>query len=532
MARAKKEAALMPEERLQAALVPDWEWPYKLPENWCWTKLGEISEIIMGQSPSGAETTDDSSYMPLIGGAADMGDMYPQATRFTKVPTKVSKKDDLILCIRATLGRPVFSDGEYCLGRGVAGIRPWYGCKEFYKYFFLNFEQYLYDNATGSTFAQVTGAILQNMPTPLPPLAEQQRIVDRIESLFAKLDEAKEKAQTVVDSFETRKAAILHKAFTGELTAKWRKEHGVGMEKWAEKRFKEILDVRDGTHDSPQYYEQGYPLVTSKNLKDGMITDKDIKFISKEDYEQINQRSKVDIGDILFAMIGTIGNPVVVTEEPKYAIKNVALMKNIGKADPFFVRYYLETKYVKDKMQTDAKGSTQKFVPLGYLRDFRIKLPNTDEQAEIVRILDDLFAKELQAKEAAEAMLKKIDLMKKAILARAFRGDLGTNDPADEPAVELIKSILQQKIEQGNKPKKQEKKGNHKEENIVAKTILEVLTVQKRATPESLKKGTELDIDDFYDQVKALIASKAITETREGNEVFLEVTHEDRQVNN
>ena len=92
MARAKKEAALTPEERLQAALVPDWEWPYKLPENWCWTYLGVVSEIVMGQSPAGKSTTNDSSYMPLIGGAADMGELYPQVSRFTKTPQNNHKQ--------------------------------------------------------------------------------------------------------------------------------------------------------------------------------------------------------------------------------------------------------------------------------------------------------------------------------------------------------------------------------------------------------------------------------------------------------
>lgn len=245
-----------------------------------------------------------------------------------------------------------------------------------------------------------------------------------------------------MNSYETRKAAILHKAFTGELTARWRKEHGLGMESWEKYKFNDILDVRDGTHDSPTYFDQGFPLITSKNLKDGKITDKDLKFISKEDYDKINERSKVDIGDILFAMIGTIGNPVVVETQPKFAIKNVALFKNIGKASPYFVKYFLESKKVIDRMEKDAKGSTQKFVSLGYLRAFNILLPKSKEQTEIVRILDDLLAKEQQAKEAAEAVLDQIDLMKKSILARAFRGELGTNNPAEESAVELVKNII------------------------------------------------------------------------------------------
>ena len=136
MARGKKKENLTPEERLQEALVPDWEQPYKVPENWCWVTLDSTTSIIMGQSPSGASTTDDSQYTPLIGGAADMGDLYPKVTRYTKVPTKLSTNQDLILCIRATLGKPVYSDKEYCLGRGVAAIRPHIGNRSFYKYFF------------------------------------------------------------------------------------------------------------------------------------------------------------------------------------------------------------------------------------------------------------------------------------------------------------------------------------------------------------------------------------------------------------
>jgi len=458
MARAKKEAALTPEERLQAALVPDWEWPYKLPGNWCWTYLGVVSEIVMGQSPAGKSTTNDSSYMPLIGGAADMGELYPQVSRFTKTPTKQSQTDDVILSIRATLGRPIFSDGIYCLGRGVVAFRSSIVTKEFLRYFFIDQENYLYQNATGTTFAQVDSKTLKSMPFPLPPFHEQRRIVRRVESLFTKLDEAKDKAQKVVDEFKTRKAATLHQAFSGKLTANWRVEHGISMDSWKCVKFSDVLDVRDGTHDSPTYHDMGYPLITSKNLKDGQITDKDIRYISKEDYEKINERSKVDIGDILFAMIGTIGNPVVVQNEPQFAIKNMALFKNIGRINPYFVKYYLESKTVNDKMQKDAKGSTQKFVSLGYLRAFLIDVPLELEQMEIVHILDNLLAEEQQTKEAAEAVLDQIDLMKKSILARAFRGELGTNDPNEESAVELLRQVIEQEDGDVIRPKAKAKR--------------------------------------------------------------------------
>jgi len=163
-------------------------------------------------------------------------------------------------------------------------------------------------------------------------------------------------------------------------------------EYWADSTLGEIYDVRDGTHDSPKYQEEGYALITSKNLKNGNITYDKVKFISESDYININKRSGVDVGDILFAMIGTIGNPVVIKTEPNYSIKNVALFKVPDEQDSHFLKYYLESSYVKEKMQKEAKGTTQKFVGLGYLRSFPIRLPLLSEQKRIVTILDEAFA--------------------------------------------------------------------------------------------------------------------------------------------
>jgi len=163
-------------------------------------------------------------------------------------------------------------------------------------------------------------------------------------------------------------------------------------DRWIESTLGEAYDVRDGTHDSPKYQEEGYALITSKNLKNSSITYDRIKFISEYDYININKRSEVNVGDILFAMIGTIGNPVVVKNKPDFAIKNVALFKVPNEQDSDFLKYYLESSYVKEKMQREAKGTTQKFVGLGYLRTFPISLPPLSEQKRIVAILDEAFA--------------------------------------------------------------------------------------------------------------------------------------------
>lgn len=437
MARAKKEAALTPEERLQAALVPDWEWPYKLPKNWCWTYLTKAAECLDNfRKPINAtERAGRNGNVPYYGATGQVG----WIDDFLTDEDLVLLGEDGAPFLDLIKDKAYLITGKAWVNNHAHILRSLFGdTGNRYLLHYLNSFNYA-GYVNGTTRLKLTRASMDTIPIPLPPLAEQQRIVDRIESLFAKLDEAKEKTQTVVDSFETRKAAILHQAFSGKLTANWRVEHGISMDSWKCVKFSDVLDVRDGTHDSPTYHDMGYPLITSKNLKDGQITDKDIRYISKEDYEKINERSKVDIGDILFAMIGTIGNPVVVQNEPQFAIKNMALFKNIGRINPYFVKYYLESKTVNDKMQKDAKGSTQKFVSLGYLRAFLIDVPLELEQMEIVHILDNLLAEEQQAKETAEIVLNQIDLMKKSILARAFRGELGTNDPSEESAVELLR---------------------------------------------------------------------------------------------
>lgn len=178
------------------------------------------------------------------------------------------------------------------------------------------------------------------------------------------------------------------------------------MKNWVVKKLGEVYDVRDGTHDSPKYVKEGYALITSKNLKNDSLNYDNVNYITEQDYISINKRSKVDVGDVLFAMIGTIGNPIVIKDEPDFAIKNVALFKVPKNQDSHFLKYYLDSSSVIEKMSKDAKGATQKFVGLGYLRNFEIPLPPLPEQQHIVSILDEAFAAIAKAKANAEQNLK------------------------------------------------------------------------------------------------------------------------------
>lgn len=433
MARAKKEAALTPEERLQAALVPDWEWPYKLPENWRWLKLvesfdnhtdskkkikqkdylvkGKLAVVDQGQELIGGYTNDvEKSYsgaLPIV--------IFGDHTR----------------CIK-------FVDFPFAQGAdGVKVLRP----KPFYlpKAFYYALQSVNIPNLGYRRHFP----LFNKFSIPLPPFAEQQRIVDRIESLFAKLDEAKEKAQAVVDSFETRKAAILHKAFTGELTAKWRKEHGVGMESWEVRTLDSVCSsIFDGDHMPPPKAESGIPFLVISNVNTGHLTFENTRFVPQEYYDTLSDTRKPQLGDVLYTLVGSFGIPVVVNSKRPFCFqRHMALLRPID-VSPQFLWYILQTPEMYDKASSIATGTAQLTVPIKGLRAMTIPRPNIAEQVEIVRILDGFFAREQSAKEAAEAVLDQINLMKKSILARAFRGELGTNDPSEESAVELLKQII------------------------------------------------------------------------------------------
>lgn len=159
--------------------------------------------------------------------------------------------------------------------------------------------------------------------------------------------------------------------------------------KWVWKKAQDCMDVRDGTHDSPKYITEGYPLVTSKNLIKGKIDFSSCSFISKEDHDAISKRSAVDDGDILYAMIGTIGNPVIVKKQQEFSIKNVALFKF-----PYqtilnkYVCYFLESDIATRQFNSNSRGGTQKFVSLKNIRELKIPLPPLTEQKQIAAILD------------------------------------------------------------------------------------------------------------------------------------------------
>ena len=458
MARGKKKETLTPEERLQAALVPEGEQPYPVPGNWCWTYIKFGFDVTSSKRvhkedwlSQGIPFYRTRELVKLSENGCVDNELFISEKLYNSFVAEygVPQKGDLLISGVGTIGVPYvinenqkfyFKDGNIIWFKNRGLFHP--------KYVYFLYKSTFIDNqihqmSSGTTVDTYTIINANATVVPLPPFSEQHRIIDRIESLFARLDEAKQKAQDALDSFETRKAAILHRAFTGELTAQWRKEHGVGMESWKEETLESVCySIFDGDHMPPPKSEQGIPFLVISNVNTGHLSFENTRFVPESYYEALSDTRKPEYGDVLYTLVGSYGIPVIVDREHPFCFqRHMALLKpkNI---DSYYLWYILQSREMFEKATQIATGTAQLTVPIKGLRQLKFNCASANEQGEIVRILDDLLAKEQQAKDAAEGVLEQIDLIKKAILTRAFRGELGTNDPSEESAVELLKQVL------------------------------------------------------------------------------------------
>lgn len=445
----KKKTALTIEERLQQALVPAEEQPYAVPENWVWVRLGAVCYASKEKSN---DFSNDIKYVGLEHLEKDKGIVGFSSADKVK-STKNAFKEGQILYGRL---RPYLNKHDITSFDGVCStdilvfeatnlVANVLVDKFFNLPFFI---EYVVSNSKGINLPRVSEETVLNTTFPLPPLSEQQRIVERIEELFAKLDEAKERLQEVAESFAVRKAAILHKAFTGELTKQWRRENGVSDESWEERLLGDVCTVNPKKIDAKNLddnLEVSFVPMAAVSDVLGEIVNHEVKNL-QDVRTGFTNFSK---GDVIFAKI----TPCM--ENGKSAIVGT-LVNDIGYGSTeFYVlrcNEELNNKYLyhmvrNTTFRAEAKAVMtgavgQQRVPKTFLQEYQLLLPTLPEQHEIVRLIDDLLARERTAQQAAEQALASIDLMKKSILARAFRGELGTNKASEASALELLKQVL------------------------------------------------------------------------------------------
>ena len=448
----KKKTALTIEERLQQALVPAEEQPYEVPENWVWVRLGAIAEIVTGGTPSKKHPEYYGGNFPFYKPSdLDQGRLTYDASEYLseegKNVSRIIPKNSTAVCCIGSIGKCGYLMCEGTTNQQINSAIPKINSLCLYYYLCTeNFVQDLLSMASATTIAIVNKSKMESCAFPLPPLSEQQRIVERIEELLAKLDEAKERLQEVADSFAVRKAAILHKAFTGELTKQWRWENGVSYESWEEKKLGEVSFWLGGGTPSTsreEYWENGNILwITSKDMKSAVIEDTLMKV--NEIGVKNSSANYIEKPALLVVMRSGILRrtfPVAMVKKP-FTV-NQDLKAIIPDKDDLEFLYWMLLSNEQRILDTCMKnGTTVESINSNALKDLTFKCPTLPEQHEIVRLIDDLLARERAAQQAAEQALASIDLMKKSILARAFRGELGTNKASEASALELLKQVL------------------------------------------------------------------------------------------
>ncbi len=420
------------------------EVPFDIPENWMWVTLGSIlNKLTDGTHKTPKYTSTGVKFVSV----KDMSNGFLSLENTKYISEEEHKelyarcnpeKGDLILSKVGTTGVPAIVDTTEPFSLFVSVALLKFDCKcidvEFLYYMLMSplVQAQATENTRGvGNKNWVLDAIASTMVV-LPPLVEQKRIVAKIEELLPLVDRyaaSYEKLEQFNAKFpEDMKKSILQYAIQGKLveqrpeegtaeelyrqiqTEKKRliKEGKIKKEKplpeiaedeipfdipesWKWCRLSDVIDVRDGTHDSPKYVPVGIPLVTSKNLVNGVIDYGNVKYITQEDADKINVRSMVDDDDILFAMIGSIGNPVLVKKDREFCIKNMALFKRFANTDISMRYVYWFLFYAQYKLKKEASGGVQSFISLSRFREYLIPLPPVAEQNRIVAKLEEIL---------------------------------------------------------------------------------------------------------------------------------------------
>lgn len=435
---------IAPIEKHTIPTVPAAEQPYPVPENWRWTRIKYLCSLKNGRAFKPTDWSESGLPIVRIQNLNNPDSNYNYYNGDIDADNRLFGGELLF----AWSGTPGTSFGAH-IWQGKDAILNQHIFrvdfdenilnKLFYMFAINQRLDMLISAAHGGAGLQhVTKGIFEATPIPLPPLAEQQRIVDRIERLFAKLDESREKAQAVVDGFENRKAAILHKAFTGELTRKWREERGIGITNWQKYTIQELCDkITCGKTPKEHITAIGdIPFLKVYNIVNNKIEfESASQFIPETIHKNKLSSSILRPNDVIMNIVGPPLRKVAIIPNryPEWNMNQaIVRFRPNNKLNYKFLYYFLINPETLDKIIPETRGVVgQVNISVSQSRNLIIMLPKLIEQIEIVKSLDTIFSQEQRARDLAESVIAQIDGMKKAILARAFRGELGTNDPSE-----------------------------------------------------------------------------------------------------
>ena len=377
-------------------------------------KLGEVCTIVSGSTPktsvtsywdgnikwiTPAELNEDTFY--IMDSVRHITEEGKEKTGLSYLPTGT-----VILSSRAPIGKTAIAGCEMCCNQGFKNLICSDAIYNEYLYFFLKSKtDYLNSLGRGATFKEISKSIVESIEIPLPEVNQQKEIAEKFKKLEQLISLRKQQLTKLDELVKAQFVEMFGDPVNNPMN-------------YPKSQLGKVCDVRDGTHDSPEYYDVGYPLVTSKNVTGGKIDLLECNLISEDDYKKTCERSKVDRGDIIMPMIGTVGKPVIVNIEPMFAIKNVALIKFTPDSlvTNIYIKTLLESDYFDCAVLDKIRGGTQKFIALGDIRKLEIILPDLKHQQCFSTFVERVD----QQKQTVQQSLEKLELMKKALMQEYF----------------------------------------------------------------------------------------------------------------
>lgn len=388
--------------------------------NWEWKKLGDVCEVIAGQSPQSSAYNSEGFGLEFHQGKKAFGKRVIQPSKvWTKEYTKIAKKGDILMSVRAPVGPVNFTDREVCIGRGLAAIRNTSTLDEnFLFYYFINNESKM-TSKVGAVFDSINRSDIQKFVIPIPPLAEQKRIVKTLDEKFAKIDKLKTAAETNLKN--------AREIFNAELNSKLNVENDNLPQGWERKKICEVCDVTSSKRIfKDEYVENGIPFYRTKEIKElahGLPISLEL-FISRDKYNSIKKKYGVpQIGDVLISAVGTIGEVLVIENDNPFYFKdgNIVWLKNIKSLDPFYLKYKLIS--ITENLKAMTRGAAYNALTIEKLEVCSIPLPPLSEQKRIVAHLDKLSEKVKRLEEIYRRTIADCEELKKSILKKTFEGE-------------------------------------------------------------------------------------------------------------
>ena len=391
---------------LEEALVPVEEQPYEVPENWCWVKLSYIADIRTGRKDANYGNEDGEYYFFTCASEPIRCDDYSYDCKA------------ILLAGNGDIGNISIYEGKFEAYQRTYIVETKENIITEYLYYYFKYRwvDYNNDKMFGTAIPYIRLGNLNEFEIPVPPLSEQQRIVEQIESLFAKLDEAKEKAQEVIDGVETNIEAVLYNAFSGKLTQYWRKENRVDYN-WENSTLSKIVSgLKYGSSEKSDYNNNGTPVLRIPNIGEGVIDFSDLKYMQGELGNSYHEVFENDI--LIIRSNGSrdlVGKCAIVPAlERRYAYASFLIrIKASDKVLPKYLVRYINSSMARGQLFAKAKSSSGIHnINSKELGSIRIDVPTIEEQTEILKIIEPLIKKELDVKDITSNMIENIAELK------------------------------------------------------------------------------------------------------------------------